>query len=359
MTHVQFPVKNLYLPLDRNDNECYNVSWAEWWIIREKEIFYSTEASNIMERKPTKISIIGAGAVGSAVAFSIATQRLVAEIVIIDVNTEKAEGEAMDISHGLITMGSMNIHSGTYADVVDSDLIIITAGVGRKPGETRLDLAAKNVAIARDVVQNVMKYYNGGAVMVISNPVDVIAYLVQKESGLPAGKVFGTGTVLDSARFRYFLSTRLDTDIRNVHGFTAGEHGESQFAVWSSVHISGMRLDSFCAKRGISLNKDEVIKDTVSSGAQVIKRKGVTNYAIAAIAAELAGTVIKNRRSIFSVTSVLNDYYGIKDVAISVPSFVGEDGVSGNLVYDFTDEEVAKLQDSAKQLRSFLDSLKI
>ena len=120
-----------------------------------------------------------------------------------------------------------------------------------------------------------------------------------------------------------------------------------------------MRLDSFCAKRGIALNKDEVIKDTVSSGAQVIKRKGVTNYAIAAIAAELAGTVIKNRRSIFSVTSVLNDYYGIKDVAISVPSFVGEDGVSGNLVYDFTDEEVAKLQESAKQLRSFLDSLKI
>ena len=139
-----------------------------------------------MERKPTKISIIGAGAVGSAVAFSIATQRLVAEIVIIDVNTEKAEGEAMDISHGLITMGSMNIHSGTYADVVDSDLIIITAGVGRKPGETRLDLAAKNVAIARDVVQNVMKYYNGGAVMVISNPVDVITYLVQKENGYRA-----------------------------------------------------------------------------------------------------------------------------------------------------------------------------
>lgn len=138
-----------------------------------------------MERKPTKISIIGAGAVGSSVAFSIATQRLVAEIVIIDVNAEKAEGEAMDISHGIITMGSMNIHSGSYADVVDSDLIIITAGVGRKPGETRLDLAAKNVAIARDVTKNLMKYYNGGAVMVISNPVDVITYLIQKESGLP------------------------------------------------------------------------------------------------------------------------------------------------------------------------------
>ena len=312
-----------------------------------------------MERKPTKISIIGAGAVGSSVAFSIATQRLCAEIVIIDVNTEKAEGEAMDISHGIITMGSMNIHSGTYADVVDSDLIIITAGVGRKPGETRLDLAAKNIAIARDVTNNLMKYYNGGAVMVISNPVDVITYLVQKESGLPTGRVFGTGTVLDSARFRYFLATRLEADIRNVHGFTAGEHGESQFAVWSSVHISGMRLDSFCARRGIALDKDEVMKDTVSSGAQVIKRKGVTNYAIAAIAAELAGTVLKNKRSIFSVTSVLHDYYGINDVAVSVPSFVGDEGVVGNLVYDFTEDEAEKLRHSAKQLRNLLDSLKI
>ena len=312
-----------------------------------------------MERKPTKISIIGAGAVGSSVAFSIATQRLVAEIVIIDVNTEKAEGEAMDISHGIITMGSMNIHSGSYADIVDSDLIIITAGVGRKPGETRLDLAAKNIAIARDVTQNIMKYYNGGAVMVISNPVDVITYLVQKESGLPAGRVFGTGTVLDSARFRYFLSTRLDADIRNVHGFTAGEHGESQFAVWSSVHISGMRLDSFCAKRGIALNKEDVMRDTVSSGAQVIKRKGVTNYAIAAIVAELAATVLKNRRSIFSVTSLLDDYYGISDVAISVPSFVGDEGVAGKLMYDFTQDEMENLHNTATKIRAFLDSLKI
>lgn len=306
-----------------------------------------------------KAGIVGCGFVGAACAYTLMQNGLFDELVLTDIDRARAEGEAMDISHGIITMGSMNIHSGSYADIVDSDLIIITAGVGRKPGETRLDLAAKNIAIARDVTQNIMKYYNGGAVMVISNPVDVITYLVQKESGLPAGRVFGTGTVLDSARFRYFLSTRLDADIRNVHGFTAGEHGESQFAVWSSVHISGMRLDSFCAKRGIALNKEDVMRDTVSSGAQVIKRKGVTNYAIAAIAAELASTVIKNKHSIFSVTSVLHDYYGINDVAISVPSFVGDEGVVGNLVYDFTDEEVVKLRHSAEQIRAFLDSLNI
>lgn len=312
-----------------------------------------------MERKPTKISIIGAGAVGSACAFSIATQRLAAEIAIIDVNHDKAEGEAMDISHGLVTMGSMDIHAGTYEDISDSDLTIVTAGVGRKPGETRLDLAAKNIAIARDVVANLKKYYRDGAVMVVSNPVDVITYVIQKESGLPHGRVFGTGTVLDSARFRYLLSTRTNADIRNIHGFTAGEHGESQFAVWSSVHVSGMGLDSFCAKRGIVLDKDEIVRDTVSSGAQVIKRKGVTNYAIAAIVAELSGTVIKNRGSIFSVTSVLEDYYGISNVAISVPSFVGNTGVSAYLPYDFTEDELAKLRNSAAQIRAFMDSLKI
>ena len=312
-----------------------------------------------MERKPTKISIIGAGAVGAACAFSIATQRLCAEIVIIDVNKEKAEGEAMDISHGLITMGTMNIYSGDYSDIVDSDLIVITAGVGRKPGETRLDLANKNISIARDVTANIMKYYNGGAIMVVSNPVDVITYLIQKESGLPIGRVFGTGTVLDSARFRYFLSTKINADIRNIHGYTAGEHGEAQFAVWSSVHVSGMRLDSFCEKKGILLDKDEVMRETVSSGAQVIKRKGVTNYAIAAIVAELAATVLKNRRSIFSVTSLLDDYYGISDVAISVPSFVGDEGVAGKLMYDFTQDEMANLHNTATKIRAFMDTLGI
>ena len=312
-----------------------------------------------MERKPTKISIIGAGAVGAACAFSIATQRLCAEIVIIDVNKEKAEGEAMDISHGLITMGTMNIYSGDYSDIVDSDLIVITAGVGRKPGETRLDLANKNIAIARDVTANIMKYYNGGAIMVVSNPVDVITYLIQKESGLPLGRVFGTGTVLDSARFRYFLSTKIDADIRNIHGYTAGEHGEAQFAVLSSVHVSGMRLESFCEKKGILLDKDEVMRETISSGAQVIKRKGVTNYAIAAIVAELAATVLKNRRSIFSVTSLLDDYYGISNVAISVPSFVGDEGVAGKLMYDFTQDEMANLHNTATKIRAFMDTLGI
>ena len=323
----------------------------------------------------SKISIIGAGTVGATAAFSIATQRLVSELAIIDINTAKAEGEAMDISHGLITMGTMNIHSGTYEDVKDSDIIVVAAGLGRKPGETRLDLAAKNIGIARDIAQNIMKYYNGGVIIVVSNPVDVLTYVIQKETGLPAGKVMGTGTMLDSARFRYLvmgtgtmldsarfrylLSTSLSADIRNIHGFMAGEHGESQFAVWSSVHVSSMPLDNYCFKRGISLNKSELVTNIIGSGAQVIKRKGMTNFAIAAIVAELCGTIMRDRGSILTVTSCLDNYYGISDVCISVPCIIGKEGILDHLPYDFNEEEMAKLKKSAESIRSFMDSLNV
>ena len=308
---------------------------------------------------PRKVVIIGCGFVGAACAFALMQHGLYSEMVLIDANAARAEGEAEDIAHGLLFAKPMDIRAGSYADAADASLAIVTAGANQKPGETRLDLANKNIAIARDVTANIMKYYNGGAIMVVSNPVDVITYLIQKESGLPIGRVFGTGTVLDSARFRYFLSTKIDADIRNIHGYTAGEHGEAQFAVWSSVHVSGMRLDSFCEKKGILLDKDEVMRETISSGAQVIKRKGVTNYAIAAIVAELAATVLKNRRSIFSVTSLLDDYYGIGNVAISVPSFVGDEGVTGKLMYDFTQDEMENLHNTATKIRAFMDTLGI
>ena len=307
----------------------------------------------------SKISIIGAGSVGATAAFSIAQRHLVYELAIIDVNNDKAEGEAMDINHGLITIGSMNIHSGSYEDVKDSDIIVVAAGLGRKPGETRLDLAAKNIGIAKDIAQNIMKYYNGGVILVVSNPVDIMTYVILKETGLPAGKVIGSGTVLDSARFRYMLSTALRADIRNIHGFMAGEHGESQFAVWSSVHVSGMKLDSYCDKMGIRLDKEGLVGDIIGLGAQVIKRKGVTNFAIAAIVAELCGTIMGDRGSIFNVTSLMDGCYGINDVCISVPCILGKEGVVRHLPYDFSEEESEKLLRSAKGLREFMNDLKI
>ena len=271
----------------------------------------------------SKISIIGAGSVGATAAFSIAQKHIARELVIIDVNNDKAEGEAMDINHGLITIGRMNIHSGSYADIKDSDIIVVAAGLARKPGETRLDLASKNIGIAKDIAANIMQHYNGGVILVVSNPVDIMTYVILKETGLPAGKVFGSGTVLDSARFRYMLAKQLNADIRNIHGFMGGEHGESQFAVWSSVHVSGMKLDSYCAKMGVAIDKDALVDDIIGLGAQVIKRKGVTNFAIAAIVAELCNTIMSDSGSIFNVTSLLDDYYGVNNVCVSVPCILG------------------------------------
>lgn len=312
-----------------------------------------------MIRKHSKISIIGAGSVGASIAFSIATQKLVSEIVIIDVNKNKAEGEAMDISHGLVTMSAMDVHSGDYSDIVDSDVIVISAGLGRKPGESRLDLAAKNVGIAKDISASIMKYYNGGVIMVVANPVDVFTYVVQKETGLPANMVIGTGTSLDSARFRYLLSEKVGIDIKNIHGFIAGEHGDSQFAVWSSVHIAGMSLNSYCAKSGITIDRDEIEKQVITSGSQVIQLKGATFYGIASITAELCNTILKDKHSIYNISTLLDDYYGISGVCVSVPTVLGLEGAIKRIPFDFTGEEMDKLVSSARKLREFLDTLNI
>lgn len=312
-----------------------------------------------MERKHSKISIIGAGLVGATTAYSIATRKLVSELVVIDVNRDKAKGEAMDISHGLVTMDAMNIHSGEYSEIADSDVIVVTAGLGRKPGESRLDLAAKNIVIAKDIAANIAKYYNGGVVLVVANPLDVFTYVIQKYSGLPAHSVVGTGTSLDSARFRYLLSRELNVDSKNIHGFMSGEHGDSQFAVWSSVHIAGMPIDSYCAKGGITLDKPAIENAVRTAGGEVIKLKGATFYAIASVVSELSNVIIKNTRSVHNVSTLLDGYYGISDVCISVPTVLGINGAEMKIPYDYTEEELVKLRSSAEKMREFLDNLKV
>lgn len=312
-----------------------------------------------MAKKHSKISIIGAGLVGATSAFSIATRKLVSELVVIDVNKDKAKGEAMDISHGIVTMDAMNIHCGEYSDIVDSDIIVVTAGLGRKPGESRLDLAAKNIVIAKDIAANIAKYYNGGVVLVVANPLDVFTYVIQKYSGLPAHSVVGTGTSLDSARFRYLLGTQLGVDAKNIHGFMSGEHGDSQFAVWSSVHVSGMPIDPYCAKCGITLDKPAIESAVRTAGGEVIKLKGATFYAIASVVSDLCNVMMKDTRSVYNVSTLLDGEFGIKDVCISVPTVLGIEGAVQHIPYDYTEEETAKLLASAQKLREFLDSLKV
>jgi L-lactate dehydrogenase len=310
-----------------------------------------------MNKARKKISVIGAGNVGATIAYSIAMRNMVSDLAIIDVMKHKAEGEAMDISHGLMAMGEMNIHSGEYEDVANSDIIILAAGVGRKPGETRLDLAKKNVDIIKDITQNVMKHYNGGAIMVVSNPVDVTTYIVTKESGLPIGAVFGTGTTLDSARFRYILSKRAGVDVKNVHGFMSGEHGDSQFAAWSSVHIAGMRLEDYCKETGLQIDRDAIENEVKYAGAEVIKRKGATFYAIASTVAALSQNVLKDQKSIHQTSVLVSGDYGLSDVCLSLPRVIGAGGAERTIHFNYTAGELAKLRHSAGQIQAILKQL--
>lgn len=305
----------------------------------------------------SKIAIIGAGYVGAAIAYNVAINRTASEIVLIDVNNDKAMGEALDINHGLCHLGQMNIHAGDYSECANCDAIVMTAGLNRKPGETRLDLAAKNVPVAKAITENIMKYYNHGVIIVVANPADVLTYLIQKWSGLPANKVFGTGTALDSARFRFYLAQRLNVDIQNVHGYIIGEHGDSQVPVWSATQIAGQSVDIYCKSMGIPLDdadKLDIVTKTKNGGAEVIRLKGATYFAIAGIVENIIEAVIKDKNSIKTVASVLDGPYGIHDVALSLPSVINQCGVDGIIQYSLTPKEEEALVNSARTLRDFI-----
>ena len=305
----------------------------------------------------SKIAIIGAGFVGAAIAYNVAINRTASEIVLIDVNNDKAMGEALDINHGLCHLGQMNIHAGDYSDCANCDAIIMTAGLNRKPGETRLDLANKNVPVAKSITENIMKYYNHGVIIVVANPADILTYLIQKWSGLPANLVFGTGTALDSARFRFYLAQKLNVDIQNIHGYIIGEHGDSQVPVWSATSVAGQSVDVYCKSLGISLTdaeKLDIVTKTKNGGAEVIRLKGATYFAIAGIVENVIEAVIKDKNSIKTVASVLDGAYGIHDVALSLPSVINQKGVDGIIQYDLMPKEAEALRESARTLKAFI-----
>lgn len=309
-----------------------------------------------MIKTQTKVAIIGSGFVGSSAAFALALNGIANEVVLIDVNKEKAFGEAMDINHGLSYVGQMNMHSGDYDECRDCDVIVITAGANRKVGETRLDLARKNVAIAKDITANVMKHYTKGVILVVSNPVDVLTYMIQKWSGLPDGRVMGSGTVLDSARFRYYISEKLDVDVRNVHGYIIGEHGDSQMPYWSATHVAGKRLEG--SELLTDSDKAAIMEEVRKAGATIIKNKGATYYAIAITINRIIETILKNQKTIMTVSSVINNVHGINDVALSLPAVVSPSGVDRLFDMDFTPEELVLLQNSAAEVKSVLDQVK-
>lgn len=309
----------------------------------------------------TKVAIIGAGSVGASIAFAMAINQLCNELVLIDVNKDKATGEAMDINHGLPFLGQMNVRAGDYSDCADCDVIILTAGMPRKPGETRLDLARKNVSLAHSIVDSFMPYYNGGVILVVSNPVDVLTFKVAEWTGLPQGRVVGSGTVLDSARFRYLLSERLKVDVKNIHGYIIGEHGDSQLPAWSVTNIAGMTVADFCKGANIEFtqsDREEIARQVRVAGADIIKNKGATFYGIAIMVNTIVESILHGASTIRTVGTVMNGAYGLTGVAISSPSILTSEGVIRVLELDLTPKEHQLLYDSADRVREILDQVK-
>jgi L-lactate dehydrogenase len=308
----------------------------------------------------SKVAVVGSGAVGASIAFAMSIKQLCSELVLIDINQEKATGEIMDINHGLPFLGQMSVSAGDYSDCADCDVIIITAGIPRKPGETRLDLARKNVALGKEITTNIMKYYNGGVILVVSNPVDVMTYMISKWTGLPKGRVIGSGTVLDSSRFRYLLSQKLDIDVKNVHGYIIGEHGDSQLPAWSATNIAGLTVEDYCKTSDIEFSdadRIEIMEATKKAGAEIIKRKGATYYAIAIAVNTIVESILKGTSTIRTVGSVMHGEYGIDDVVVNVPSIVGADGVERVLELDLNEQELRFLRHSAEQVRSVIEKV--
>jgi L-lactate dehydrogenase len=298
---------------------------------------------------PVRVAIVGVGNVGATFAFSLLNSGLATEIVLIDANTARAEGEAMDLNHAVPLSQSTRIWAGSMADTAGALLTVITAGSAQKPGETRLDLAGRNVNILRTLIHDVAK-----------NPVDILTYAAIKISGFPPNQVFGSGTILDTARFRYLLSQHFGVDPRSVHGYIIGEHGDSEVPVWSLANIAGMRLPVFCQQNNFTCQDqvlDDIFQQTRDAAYQIIQRKGATYYAIAVGLTKIAEAIIRDQNTVLSVSSLINDYYGIQDVCFSLPSVVDRGGVERILRLELSDRELEGLQKSAVVLKEMHHSL--
>ena len=315
-----------------------------------------------MREKTSRVAVIGTGNVGATCAYGLLMNAVANEVMLVDVNREKAQGEAMDLEHGLPFMYPTKISVGELRDCADCDVVVVTAGAARKPGESRLDLAKKNAAMFREMIPRIAKANSTAIYVIASNPVDILTYMMVRESGLPARQVIGSGTILDTARFRALLSQYFGVDPRSVHAYIIGEHGDSEVPVWSMGNIGGMRLSKLCEDRGIRYNKtalQNIFTQTRNAGAEVIKRKGATFYAVAAGLVKIVGSIIRDQNTVLTVSTLLSDYYGITDVCLSMPTIVNRAGGQEILRLELEPEEEAMLRKSADVLKANIATLEI
>ena len=313
-----------------------------------------------------KISIIGTGSVGSTIAYTLTVMGLASEIVMIDINNEKALGEALDIRQGTPFCGACSIYAGDYRDAADSDIVILTSGVARKAGQSRLELAQINVNITKMIIPEITKYAPNATYIIVSNPVDILTYTFNKFSDIPESRIIGSGTILDTARLRARLSEYYNINQGNVHAYVFGEHGDSSFIPWSVANISNipiMECPKLIKTPGIEnpeLNLEEIEQYVRKSGGRVIARKGATFYAIAMTANKVCDNILRDANTIMTVSTLQDgSRYGINDVCLSLPAVVGRHGIEQEVNPALTDEEVQKLQDSAKALRNVIDQIDI
>lgn len=307
-----------------------------------------------------KCAVIGVGFVGATSAFTLATSGLFSEIVLIDANRKKAEGEAADINHGISFAKPCKVYAGDYKDLKDVGLVVIAAGANQKPNETRIELLDRNLAIFKSIIPQITAVNKDCILLVVSNPVDVLTYMALKISGFPSSRVFGSGTVLDTSRLKYLLGDYLHVDSRNIHAFIIGEHGDSELAVFSSANVSGIGLEEYCrvTNNDYSLETlDNIYQNVRDAAYSIIEGKGATYYAIAMAVKRIAEAIVRNEASVLPVSSFVAGHYGISNVCLGLPSIIGSDGVQAILDIPLSDDELEKLQKSSKKLSDLLEKV--
>lgn len=316
-----------------------------------------------MIRKGRKIAILGAGNVGATIAYTLTTAGLASEIVLIDIAFDKARGEAMDIIQGTPFCAPVDIYAGDYASAADSDIVIITAGAGRKPGQTRIDLAQGNINIINSIMPEVVKRAPDAIYIVVSNPVDILTYHISKNFGLRERQVIGSGTMLDSARLRAILAAHVDLSPNNVHGYVFGEHGDTSMVPWSLTNIAGMNMDEYCDSACLHADRcgkkelENIVNDVRTAGGKVIQFKGATYYAVALAVKRIVECIAQDANSVLTVSSMINGRYGISDVCLSLPFVIGANGIEREITPPLTDEEIEKLRASADALKAVITSV--
>lgn len=308
-----------------------------------------------------KVVIVGAGFVGSSFAYALMIRGIASEIVFIDVDKKRAEGEAMDLNHGLSFVRPARIWAGDYADCEGADIVVITAGIAQKPGESRLALTQKNFEIMKQIVSQVTRHNPECIFLVATNPVDAMTYAVLKLSGFPPEKVIGSGTILDTSRFRYILGEHFRVDPRNVHAYIIGEHGDSEVPLWSSTNVAGTRLRDYCPLCGAKYDPqwlDNLFKKVKNAAYEIIELKGKTYYAIGLGLTRIVESIVRNENAILTVSSLVQNYHGVSDICLSVPTIINRQGIGGILRLPLDESEIKALHKSAKVLKDAVNSLK-